>query len=190
MALAILWAGLIGAGLGLDRSLRDLGAGWAACGAFAAAGAAAGVELQLVEIAGGRWFWPLTLAACTVAIGKYLATTRERESARRPIEPKLAMAAAAALGLAMGLGAHRFVGVAVLIILYTLGWRLLEDDRTASVPAAAQSSPRVVSLDAPARAVGGTEEGRHDDESGDKREEQGNGEQLAHAGGAGVAGQA
>lgn len=189
MALGIVWACLLGAGLGLDRTLRDLSAGWAACALWAGAGAVVGIETRLSGATEARLFWPLTIAACAVAIGKYLSTTTAIGGWRTQGEPAFALAAAFALGLATGLGADRLVGLAVLVIVVTLAWRSRLDDRpywTAEQESAAQLRIVQELLD-----IGGRpEESRHDDEGGDKREEQRDGEKLAHAGGAGVTGKA
>lgn len=188
MDLAIFWAALVGAGLGLDRTLRDLEAGWLACGVAAGTAAVAGAGLVGAGATANDWFWPLTLAGCTVAIGMYLAKTRAPAGVRRDREPGFALLAAVALGLAMGVGAHRFVGVAGLVGLYTLGWRLLDDDG-ASAPQASVPPPPIGASNL-VHVGRRPEEGRHDNESGQKREDQRDGEQLAHAGGAGMTGQA
>ena len=75
MALSIVWAALLGACLGLDRNLRDLSVGWAPCAFWATLSAIIGVELQLSGHVDGMWFWPVTFAACAVAIAKYLTVT-------------------------------------------------------------------------------------------------------------------
>ncbi len=145
-----------------------------------------GVIMGLGFLLGG--FCPGT-SVCAVAIGKYLSTTTAIGGWRTQGEPAFALAAAFALGLATGLGADRLVGLAVLVIVVTLAWRSRLDDRpywTAEQESAAQLRIAHELLD-----IGGRpEESRHDDEGGDKREEQRDGEKLAHAGGAGVAGKA
>lgn len=189
MTLSILWAALLGACLGLDRNLRDLKAGWASCAFSACLGAVVGLELRLSGVADGMWFWPLSCAACAVAIAKYLTLTTAGGGWRYRAEPAHAVAAALAFGVACGLGANRFVGAAVIATIFALAWRPRIDDSPA---------PEVGGLSADALAVARdfvdvgrrTEEGRHDDEGRQQREDQRNGEQLAHTGGAGVGGQA
>lgn len=189
MALGILWAALLGACLGLDRNLRDLSAGWGPCSFWAALGAVIGVELQLSGFATGLWFWPLTCAACAVAIAKYLTLTVSIGGWRERAEPAHALAAAFAFGFACGLGANRFVGVAVVATIFALAWRPRIDDSLRRLTAQTSDAPLPIArdvVDVGRRA----EEGRHDDEGRQQREEQRDGEQLAHSGGAGVGGQA
>lgn len=189
MALGVLWAALLGASLGLDRSMRDLSAAWGPCAFWAGLGAILGVELQLSGLANSEWFWPLACAACSVAIAKYLTLTAAIGGWRNPTEPAHALMAAFALGIACGLGANRFVGAAVVAAIFALAWRPRIDDGLRL--AAAQESDAAFRAARNIVDVGRrAEEGRHDDEGGQKREEQRDGEQLAHAGRAGMGRQA
>lgn len=186
MALSIVWAALLGACLGLDRDLRDLSAGWVPCAFWATLGAIIGVELQFSGLAQSMWFWPLTCAACAVAIAKYLTLTMRIGGWRELSEPAHALIAASAFGIACGLGANRFVGAAVLATVFALAWRPRIDDSLRH-EIVRDSGPAVrVALDASRRA----EEGRHDEEGRQQREDQRDGEKLAHSGGAGMRGQA
>jgi len=189
VALGVLWAALLGLSLGLDRNMRDLSAGWAPCAFWATLGAIVGVELQLSGLANSQWFWPLICAACSVAIAKYLTLTVAIGGWRNPTEPAHALMAALAFGMACGLGANRFVGAAIVATIFALAWRPRIDDSLRL--AAAQESDAALRLARDIVDVGRrAEEGRHDDEGGQKREEQRDGEQLAHAGRAGVGRQA
>lgn len=185
MALSVLWAALLGALLGLDRNLRDLSMGWAPCAFWAAAGAVVGVELQLSGLAGGQWFWPLTYAACAVAIARYLAVSTEVGGWSRPGEPVQALLAAFAFGMAWGLGAHRFIGAAALATIFALAWRPRQSDslrRARAQDAGMETGPALELTFRLARSGGrGPEKSGHDDKGGQQREEQGNGEELAHA---------
>ena len=189
MALSIVWAALLGACLGLDRNLRDLSAGWVPCTFWATLGAIIGIELQYSGLARSIWFWPLTCAACAVAIAKYLTLTMRIGGWRELSEPAHAVLAAGAFGLACGLGANRFVGAAVLATVFALAWRpRIDDSLRHEIAKGSGSAVRVARdiVDASRRA----EEGRHDEEGRQQREEQRDGEKLAHSGGAGVRGQA
>lgn len=189
MALSVLWAALLGASLGLDRNLRDLSVGFAPCAFWGAMGAIIGVEMQYAGLAEHMWAWPLTCAACAVAIAKYLTLTVTVGGWRLPGEPAHALIAAFAFGLACGLGANRFVGAAVVATIFALAWRPRMDDSLRR--AAAEESDAALAIarelvDVRRRA----QEGGNDNESRQQREEQGNGEQLSHPGRAGVRGQA
>lgn len=189
MALGVLWAALLGLSLGLDRNMRDLSAGSAPCAFWASLGAVVGVELQLSGLADSQWFWPLACAACSVAIAKYLTLTVAVGGWRNPTEPAHALMAAFALGMACGVGANRFVGAAVVAAIFALAWRPRIDDSLRL--AAAQESDAALRIARDIVDVGRrAEEGRHDDKGGQKREEQRDGEQLAHAGRAGMGRQA
>ncbi len=189
VALSVLWAALLGASLGLDRNMRDLSAGWAPCAFWAALGAVLGIELQLSGLANSVWFWPLTCATCAVAIAKYLTLTVTIGGWRRPTEPAHALVAAFAFGMACGVGASRFVGVAIIATIFALAWRPRIDDSLRR--AVAQDSDVALRISREIVDVGRrAEEGRHDDEGRQQSEEQRNGEQLAHSGRAGVRGQA
>ena len=188
MALSVLWAALLGACLGLDRNLRDLSIGWASCAFWAAMGGVIGVELDL-GLGGHMWFWPLTCAACAVAIAKYLTLTATVGGWRLPAEPAHALIAAFAFGVACGVGANRFVGVAVVATIFALAWRPRANDslrHAAKSPSDAAARVGWEIVDIGRRA----EEGGNDNERRQQREEQRDGEQLPHAGGAGVRGQA
>ncbi len=188
MALSVLWAALLGACLGLDRNLRDLAAGWASCAFWSCLGAVVGMELRLAGVADGMWFWPLSCAACAVAIAKYLTLTMAVGGWRERAEPAHALVAAFAFGLACGLGANRFVGAAAIATIFALAWRPRIGDSLDREIAGLSDDPFRIArevVDVRRRP----EEGRHDDEGRQQREEQRNGEQLAHSGGAGVGGQ-
>lgn len=189
MALSIVWAALLGACLGLDRNLRDLSVGWAPCAFWATLSAIIGIELHLSGLADNIWFWPVTFAACAVAIAKYLTITVRVGGWREPTEPAHALLAACALGLACGLGANRFVGVAVLATVFGLAWRPRIDDSLRH-ESASQSDPALLIARDIVEVGRRAKEGRHDEEGGQEREEQRDGEQLAHSGRAGVRGQA
>lgn len=189
MALSIVWAALLGACLGLDRNLRDLAVGWAPCAFWATLSAIIGVELQFSGLADGVWFWPLTIAACAVAIAKYLTFTVRIGGWRESSEPVHALLAACALGLACGLGANRFVGVAVLATVFGLAWRPRIDDSLRHEIAGQSDVALRIARDI-VEVGRRAEEGRNDEEGRQQREEQGDGEQLAHSGRAGVRGQA
>lgn len=183
MALSVIWAALLGACLGLDRNLRDLRAGWAPCAFWATLAAIIGIELQLSGLADGVWFWPLAFAACAVSIAKYLTLTVTVGGWRNAAEPVHALAAAAGFGLACGLGANKLVGIAVLATIFALAWRPRISD-SLRIAAQAESDAAALRIVRDAVDVGrGAEEGRHDQEGRQQREEQGNGEQLAHPGG-------
>ncbi len=189
MAFGILCAALIGAALGLDRSLRRLQVGWGACALWSTIGAIVAAELRSTEIADNRYAWPLVAAATIVAVCQYLVTTTPIGGWARPREPWTAVAAALAFGFAFGYGGHLLVGGLALVVIYALAWRPLVDDPT--VTAAADASGDTLRFPGGAGAIGRrAEEGRHDDERRQQREEQRESEQFAHAGGAGVAGQA
>lgn len=191
MALGILWATLLGAGLGLDRSLRDLRVGVGACALWSAIGALVAVNLRLDGLSDNRWAWPLAAAASATALGHYLATTTAIGGSSRPGEPWGAIAAAFGFGLAAGFGSGGFLGLMGLATIFALAWRPLVAD-----PAEIATPPARTSGDGLRRIGNVVEIGRrpqergHDDESREQREEQRQGEQLAHAGGAGMAGQA
>ena len=192
MALSILWAGLLGAGLGLDRSLRNLRCGFAACAASAAAGGFLANDIRLSGLADHVWLWPLAAAASIVALGRYLSATTSIDAVRPAHEPLAALLAAYAIGMSLGLGANRFVGLMVLVALFSLAWRPRVAAAAATGP---EASPRPPPATAPSfppfefvHVRRGPEEGRDDNERGDQREEERQGEQLAHAGGAGMAG--
>lgn len=189
MALSIVWAALLGACLGLDRNLRDLSVGWAPCAFWATLSAIIGVELQLSGHVDGMWFWPVTFAACAVAIAKYLTVTVRVGGWRESSEPAHALLAACALGLACGLGANRFVGVAVLATVFGLAWRPRIDDSLRH-EIARESDPALLVVRDLVEVRRRAEESRHDEEGRQQREEQRDGEQLAHSGRAGVRGQA
>jgi hypothetical protein len=183
MALELVWAGLIGAGLGLDRNLRNLRFGAGACAAYAAAGVLAGSVL--VTFPGPeRLVSAFATAASAVAIGVYLTRTGATAPLRDRLEPIAAAAAAIAFGAALGIGQARFVGLMILISIFSLAWRSLSVAPPPQTVGAGASG--MVLLEVGRRA----EKSRNDDEGGQQREEQGDHEQLAHAGGAGVTGQA
>ena len=179
MALSIVWAGLVGAGLGLDRNLRNLRYGPAACAVSAAAGAFLVGDLQLGGLIPERWLWPVAAAATTVSLGYYLAATTDPRKGQHRFEPQAALVAACAFGVTLGLGADRFAGLMGLIALFALAWRPLDTPQAETAP---RSGLRFDRVDIGRRA----EEGRNDDEGGQQGEEQGQGEKLAHAGGTGV----
>lgn len=189
MALSVLWAALLGASLGLDRNLRDLSVGWAPCAFWAAMGAVIGVEMQYAGMAEHMWVWPLTCAACAVAIAKYLTLTITVGGWRLPSEPAHALIAAFGFGIACGLGANRFVGAAVVATIFALAWRpRIDDSLRRSADLQSEAALRVArELVQVGRR---TEEGRHDDESRQQREEQRDGKQFPHAGRARMGGEA
>jgi hypothetical protein len=184
MALGVLWAAFIGAGLGLDRSLRKLRAGVVACAVSAAASALVAIDLRLAGVAESIWFWPFAAAACAVALGYYLATTTAPGGWRRAGEPLAAVLAACALGATLGLGANRFAGLMIFVTIFALAWRPLVAEPLDMIAAPAPSGAPIDLVHVGRRA----EESRNDDERGHQGEEQRQGEQLAHAGGARMAG--
>lgn len=186
MTLGIFCAALIGAALGLDRSLRRLRVGWGACALWSSIGAIVAADLRPTEMADNRYAWPLVAAAAIVAVGHYLATTTPIGGWARPREPWTAVAAALAFGFAFGFGGRLLVGGLALVVIFALAWRPLIEDPT--VTAAAGPSDDQLRLPGGVIAIGRRpEEGRHDDERRQQREEQRESEQFAHAGGAGVA---
>jgi hypothetical protein len=199
MALAIVWAFLLGAGLGLDRSLRGLPSGTFVCAATAGAGAALANMAEGAGLTQSLWVWPFAAALIAVGIGYYLARATA-PAPRVAYEPQLALFASAAFGLAVGLGATRLAGLMTMISIFALAWRPLDETAPQVAPAAAQPTPaapepfaRKPFTTAPSMMIEigrRAEEGRNDNESRHQREEQRQREQLAHAGGAGVAGQA
>jgi hypothetical protein len=194
MAFGLIWAAMLGAGLGLDRSLRDLRTGWGASAAWAGAGYCLAWTFGVLGLAENQWAWPLAAAACTVAVGRYLAITTAPAGCLRPDEPLAAAAASTALGVAFGFEGYLLVGALTFVAIFALAWGPLVETPPVAVPAPAAPAP--VSGGG-FRATGNvveigrrSEERRNDDEGGQKREEQREGEELAHAGCAGVAGQA
>lgn len=183
----LIGAALLGAGLGLDRSLRDLQFGWAACALWASSGYALGWD------AGAAGFddsatWAVAAAFSVVAVGHYLAVTTAPGGFRRSIEPASAATAAFAFGLAFGLRGYLLVGCMTLVSIFRLAWRpLVAEELSRAAPRSGDRLPFFKAVDEVGR---GAEERRDDDERRHQREQQRQGEQLAHAGGAGVTGQA
>lgn len=201
--LGLVCAFLLGGGLGLERRLRGVRFGIVACAVAAGAGAVVGRDFSLSPLVDSQLFWPVALAACAVAIGYHLAATTRPGGWRTEDEAMTALVAATALGLLIGLGATQFAGLMVVVAIFSLGWRpLAPDTQPAPKPAPAvkptvllETSAASTAAEAPASTPGfelidirrWPEEGRNDHERRQKREEQRQGEQLAHSGGAGVA---
>ena len=196
MSFGLIWAVMLGAGLGLDRSLRDLRTGWFASGFSAALGYCAAWAFDVAGLADNRWAWPLAAAASSVAVGRYLAITTAAGRDRRRDDEQAAMAASAAFGLTFGFDGFLLVGCLALICIFTLAWRPLVEIPAIAAAAGPAPAPGPFSGDrfrssANIVEIGRrSEEGGNDNEGGQQREEQRQGEQLAHAGSPGMAGQA
>ena len=190
MAYALFWTALLGAGLGLDRSMRHLRVGWAACALWAATGYVLAWDMRAGGVADSPAAWPIAAAACAVAVGYYLATTTALDGASRPNEPWAAAAAACAFGLAYGFQGYLLLAGMTLASIFLLAWRPLDAPAPAVATKRAPSTPGLCPTANVVDIRRRPEEGRNDNESSQQGEEQGQGEQLAHAGCPGVAGQA
>lgn len=187
MDFGLLWAALIGAGFGLDRTLRGLQTGWAASAAWSALGFVIACAIPLrtqLEI------WPFIAGFCVVAVAFYVVTTTARASAGDPEEPRSAMTAALAFGVGCGFDGYLLVAMLALGAFFPLAWRpLVAETVPAAPPLAPSLSPAPVAppsggLPLPANVVEigrRAEESRHDDEGRQQREEEGYRQQLAHA---------
>ncbi len=193
MDFGLLWAALIGGAFGLDRTLRGLRTGWAASAAWSAAGFVAGCAIPLRT---QQEIWPFIAGFCVVAVAFYVVTTTGKSGFRDPEEPRAAMIAALAFGVGCGFDGYLLVAMLALGAFFPLAWRPLVAE---SAPVAASLAPGLSpapvmppsgGLPLPANVVEigrRAEEGRNDDEGGQKREEEGYRQQLAHAGCARVA---
>ena len=161
-------ATMIGAGLGLERRLRDISPRVVGCMLAGAGGWLVAYDLGALAASRSSLFFALAAGAAAVALMAYISETT-RAGGR---EKLLALAAAAGFGLMLGLGATKLVGLMGLIAIFGLAWRRLEQDAGAAGPSVRKP---VVAL-----AGRGPEESRHDDESRQQREDQRQGEELAH----------
>ena len=193
MDFGLLWAALIGAGFGLDRTLRGLRAGWAASAAWSCVGFVIACAIPLpiqMEI------WPFVAGFCVVAIAFYVVTTTSKGGFRDPEEPRAAIIASLAFGVGCGFDGYLLIALISLGAFFPLAWRpLVAESHPVAAPFVPNLTPAPVAppsggLPLPSNVIEigrRAEESRHDDEGREQREEQGYRQQLAHAGCARVA---
>lgn len=169
---------LIGAALGLERAVRGAQPGSFALAMAGALGWLVAFDLGGPHVGKTTLVFALACGGASVALAAYVS-----EPARAPNDPLdrgLALASALGFGALLGFGAAKAIGVFGLIALFGLAWRAL-----AVKPASDDSTRAPVTVLIRGRA----EERGHDDERRQQREGERQGEQFAHAGRAGMAGQ-